>query len=222
MILDPKAQAVADRLHAQGRRQMRALIGHYLPMLPRLLMKRPIGAPANLDFYRDKLLALEPGQGELLYLLALAARPKCVVEYGTSFGVSTLYLAAAVRDAGGGGQVIGTELEPAKVRAARANLEATGLAEFVDIREGDARETLRSLDTPVGLLLLDGWPSLAGEILSIVEPHLAEGALILADNIGQFPADTKPAVDRLGDPAHYRSTILPMRGGTLLGVRRTA
>jgi predicted O-methyltransferase YrrM len=222
MILDPQAQAVAQRLHKQGRRQMGALIGHYLPMLPRMLLGKPVGAPANPAFFHDKLLPIEAGQGELLYLMALAARPKCVVEYGTSFGVSTIYLAAALRDAGCGGRVIGTELVPEKVLAARANLEAAGLAAQVEIREGDARETLRDFDRPIDMLLLDGWPILAGEILALVEPRLAEGALILADNVGQFPADTRDAVDRVGDAGRYRSTLLPLRGGTLLAVRHGA
>ncbi len=217
-VLDPRAGAVADRLHALGERQMGALIRHYLPMLPRLLTGRSVGAPRDLDFFKDKLLPLGRAQAELLYLLARAARTRCVVEFGTSFGVSTLYLAAAVRDAGVGGRVIGTEVVPEKVRAARDNIEAAGLTPYVAIREGDARLTLRQLEEPVDLLLLDGWPVLAREILDLVEPRLASGALVVVDNVGQYPADTRPVVDRLSAPDRYRLARLPLRGGTLVAV----
>ncbi len=217
-VLDPRARAVADRLHAQGDKQMGALIRHYLPVLPRLLTGAAVGAPSNPDFFKDKLLPLGRAQAELLYLLARAARAKCAVEFGTSFGVSTLYLAAAIRDGGTGGRVIGTELVPEKVRAARDNIEAAGLTAFVDIREGDARETLRRLDDPVDLLLLDGWPVLAREILDLVEPLLAPGALIVVDNVSQFPVDTRAVVERLSDPERYRLARLPLRGGTLVAV----
>lgn len=112
--LDPRAQAVVAGLHARGRAQFGALIGHYLPKLPAMLLGKPIDWTRNLDFYRDKLLAIEPGQGELLYFLARSARARCVVEFGTSFGVSTIYLAAALRDAGDGGRVIGPRSSPRK------------------------------------------------------------------------------------------------------------
>jgi predicted O-methyltransferase YrrM len=79
-------------------------------------------------------------QGELLYLTARAIGARHVVEFGTSFGISTVYLAAAVCD-NGGGLVIGSEIEPAKHRQAEANLAEAGLAEVSDVRLGDALES---------------------------------------------------------------------------------
>jgi predicted O-methyltransferase YrrM len=217
-VLDPTAQAVVDHLQAKARTQMGALIRHYLPMAPRLLMGRAIGSPADSSFYDDKLLPIEPGQGELLYLLARAKGVRCAVEFGTSFGVSTIYLAAAIRDAGAGGCVIGTELAPGKVTAASGNIAAAGLIAWVQIREGDARTTLRDLSEPVDLLLLDGWPSLAMEVLRIIEPRLADGALVIVDNVAQFPGDLRAVVERLTSSGCYRASKLPMRGGTLVGI----
>ena len=83
-----------------------------------------------------------------------------MVEVGTSHGVSTLYLAAAVRD-NGGGVVIGTEHEAEKAKAARANFAAAGLAEFIELREGDLRETLKSLEGPIDFVLVDIWVEMA-------------------------------------------------------------
>ena len=118
-------------------------------------------------FYADKYIALEREQAAFCYLTARALRARLVVEFGTSFGVSTLWLAAAVR-ANGGGRVIGTELVPDKVERARAHVEEAGLSEIVEIREGDARQTLRDLPPDVDLLLNDGFPNLALEILQLV------------------------------------------------------
>src|SRR5215471_12562983 len=78
--------------------------------------------------------------GELLYILVRAGRPNTVVEFGTSYGISAIYLAAAIAD-NGTGHVVGTELNGAKVLAARANLEEARLAECVSILLGDARTT---------------------------------------------------------------------------------
>jgi len=215
-VLDPVSQAIVDRLQARARTQMGALIRHYLPKAHRLLTGRPIGFDGDMGFYDDKLLPIEPGQGELLYLLARSKGVRCAVEFGTSFGVSTIYLAAAVRDAATGGRVVGTELVAEKVKAAKGNVAAAGLTAQVEIREGDARTTLRDLTGPVDLLLLDGWPALAIEVLQVVEPRLADGALVVVDNVGQFPGDLRAVVEHLTSSPRYRSSRLPLRSGTLV------
>jgi predicted O-methyltransferase YrrM len=109
------------------------------------------------------------------------------VEFGTSFGISTLHLAAALRD-NGGGHLITSEFEPSKVARARENLKAGGLLDLVEIREGDALQTLRSeLPETIDLLLLDGAKALYSDILSLVEARLRPGALIVADNSDYCP-----------------------------------
>jgi len=143
-----------------------------------------------LDLYgrlSEAGLAVSRETGTLLYMLARAAKARTIVEFGTSFGVSTLCLAAALRD-NGGGLVITTEFEATKIARARANLKAGGLADLVEIREGDALETLRS-DIPEGvdLLLLDGAKGLYADILALVEPRLRHGALVVADDADAAP-----------------------------------
>jgi predicted O-methyltransferase YrrM len=123
----------------------------------------------------------EPG-GRLLYALTRASRPGTVVEFGTSFGISTAYLAAAVTD-NGAGHLFSTELSPVKVAAAQANLEDAGLADVVTILPGDARETLAAVGGPVGLVFLDGWKDLCLPVLRLLEPALAPGALVVADDV---------------------------------------
>ncbi|MFO0615563.1 MAG: class I SAM-dependent methyltransferase [Polyangiaceae bacterium] len=136
---------------------------------------------------RDAALPVSRETGALLYVLARSTRARSIVEYGTSFGVSTLHLAAALRD-NGGGRLVTTEFEPSKVARARANLTAGGLVDLVEIREGDALHTLRGdLPEAIDLVLLDGAKGLYVDILDLVEARLRPGALIVADNADHCP-----------------------------------
>ena len=143
-----------------------------------------------LDLYarlKDVALPVSRETGLLLYMLARSGGARNIVEFGTSFGISTLHLAAALRD-NGGGRVITTEFEPSKVARARRNLEAGGLAELVEIREGDALQTLAAdLPESIDLLLLDGAKALYPEILALVESRLKPGAFVVADNADYCP-----------------------------------
>ncbi|MGX9142071.1 O-methyltransferase [Mesorhizobium sp. 128a] len=159
-----------------------------------------------VDFYgrlKDLWLAVSPETGTLLYMLARSSGARVIIEFGTSFGISTLYLAAALRD-NGGGRLITTEFEPSKVMRAKANLTEGGLIDLVEVRQGDALQTL-SADLPetIDLLLLDGAKAIYPEILSLVESRLRPGALVIADN-----ADFNPEyLERVRAPASgYMST----------------
>lgn len=142
------------------------------------------------EFYgraKELYLAVSPGTARLLYMLARNSEAHAIVEFGTSFGISTLHLAAALRD-NGGGRVIGSELEPSKAAQARANLAAAGLADLVDVREGDALDTLaRDLPDTIDLVLLDGHKALYPRILNLLAPRLRKGAAIVADNADASP-----------------------------------
>jgi predicted O-methyltransferase YrrM len=142
------------------------------------------------EFYqrmKDIPLSVSRETGALLYMLARSSNARTIVEFGTSFGISTLHLAAALRD-NGGGRVITTEFEPSKAARAKANLAAGGVVDLVEIREGDALETLaRDIPEAIDLLLLDGAKSLYADILDLLESRLKPGALIVADNADMSP-----------------------------------
>jgi predicted O-methyltransferase YrrM len=143
------------------------------------------------DFYmtqaKDVYLAVSRETAVMLYMLARSNNAKNIVEFGTSFGISTIHLAAALKD-NGGGKVIGTEFEPGKVAKARVNLAEAGLASYADIREGDALQTLaRDLPDSIDLVLLDGAKSLYNPILQLLQPRLRKGALVVSDNADMAP-----------------------------------
>jgi len=136
---------------------------------------------------RDFPLAVSRETGALLYMLARGCGARTIVEFGTSFGISTLHLAAALRD-NGGGHLITTEFEPSKAERAQEHLMAGGVSDLVEIRLGDALQTL-AVDLPetIDLVLLDGAKALYPEILALLESRLRPGALIVADNADYAP-----------------------------------
>ena len=217
LLQDPKIEAVLDRAYREWKAQRRKLI-RLLPVLPRLLLGRKLDWGDMVARTKDLYLPLEPEQGGLLYVTARAIGARRVVEYGTSFGVSTLYLAAAVRD-NGGGSVIGTEIVPEKADVARANFAEAGVGDLIDLRVGDARETLQDCGGPVDLVLLDGFKDIELEVLQILQPQLRPGALVFTDNIFTFKADNADKRRYVADPRNgFRAVVLPLKDGMEVAV----
>ena len=163
------------------------------------------------DVLQDAYIPISADAGKLLYALIRASLPETVVEFGTSFGISTIYLAAAVTD-NGTGHVMTTELSSRKVEAAGSNLKEAGVDAPVTILEGDALETLACVPGPVGLVLLDGWKDLCLPVLRLLEPKLSPGALVAADDI------TNPGMTdylaHIRDPANgYVTVAFPVEDG---------
>jgi predicted O-methyltransferase YrrM len=156
-------------------------------------------AQERADAFSDLYLPITPEAGRLLYSLVRATRPSTIVEFGMSLGISAIHLAAAVRD-NGSGRVVTTELSAAKVSAAKKTFAETGLDDIITVLEGDALTTLAGLDGPIELVLLDGWKELYLPVLELLEPHLSEGALLVADNTSMD--DTKPYLDYIRDPGN--------------------
>ena len=192
--------SVLDRLFAEATASVpgvRQEMGKLSPEERAEMMASKTDYRAFYERAKDFPLAVSRETGSLLYMLARSTGAKNIVEFGTSFGVSTLHLAAALRD-NGGGRLITSEFEPSKVARARANIAAGGVADLVEIREGDALETLaKDLPPSIDLVLLDGAKGLYPAVLALVEPNLKPGALILADN-----ADWSPEyLERVRSPA---------------------
>ncbi|MGP3940193.1 O-methyltransferase [Streptomyces sp. 6N106] len=157
--------------------------------------------------------------GKLLYNVVRAIRPATVVEFGMSFGISTLHLAAAMRD-NGTGRVITTEMSKEKIAAARRTFAETGLDDVITVLEGDARETLADLDGSVDLLLLDGWKDLCLPVLRMLEPRLRPGTLVVADDIDQLEGPLRPYLDYVRDPANgYQNVSFPIEDGMEISCR---
>jgi len=137
----------------------------------------------------EMLLPVGPATGTLLNLLAREAGARRILEVGSSFGYSTVWLAEAARAVHG--KVISLELKREKTEYATAQLARAGLADFVEFRVGDALESLAALAGPFDLALIDLWKNLYVPVFELLHPKLAPGALVVADNMIE-PASARP------------------------------
>jgi predicted O-methyltransferase YrrM len=190
-LQDPKVATVLDRMYAEAKNQMSLLRER------RGDFDRPMSAQERADAMSEFYIPVTPEAGRLLYSLVRATRPTTVVEFGMSFGISAVHLAAAVRD-NGAGRVLTTELNADKIAAAKQTFADTGLADVITVLEGDALATLADLDGPVEFVLLDGWKDLYLPVIELLEPRLTTGALVVADNASA--ADMQPYLDRVRNP----------------------
>ena len=207
---DSAAAKVLDRLYADSKRQREAW---QTKTGGGRLTSPPDATPLErFTAAKDQYMPIDRPFGRLLYSLVRAARPELVVEFGTSFGISAIYLAAALRD-NGHGRLMTTEFIDSKVDTARRNLDDAGLVDLVEFRAGDAIQTLaQPLPGTVDLLFLDGEKSMYLDVVKLLEPHMKSGCLIVSDNTDHAGAETY--LDHVRDPAHgYVSTPLLTPGG---------
>lgn len=207
-LASAQLEAVLDRLFAATAAQE----DDQMPAPPPGLASWAEASAAELaEALQDAYIPISAEAGKLLYAVIRASRPETVVEFGTSFGISTIYLAAAVTD-NGTGHVLTTELSRKKVRAAGANLREADVEAAVTILEGDALETLADVPAPVGVVLLDGWKDLCLPVLRLLEPKLAPGALVAADDTNGPAMANYLAYIR--DPANgYVTVAFPVEDG---------
>src|SRR2546425_12151675 len=213
-----------DRLYAQSASQKEAMEWYFTARAQEGSLDWKTMDAHTTQFLSDKLVALDRNKAEFCYQACRALGARRIVEAGTSFGVSTLFLAAAVRDNRrqncGDGVVIGTEYEPQKARMARATFAEASLSEFIDLREGDIRDTLVDMAFPVDFMLVDIWAPMARPALEMVAPRLRTGAVVICDNTEQFREAYREYFEFVDDPAnHFRTMTLPFEGGLEFTVR---
>jgi predicted O-methyltransferase YrrM len=167
----------------------------------------------------DKFVAIEADKARFCYSLCRALGARRIVEAGTSFGVSTMYLAAAVRD-NGGGNVIGTEYEAQKARLARDHFVEAGVSDYIDLREGDIRQTLRDIEGPVDFLLLDIWAPMARPAIDLVAGKMRKRGTVVTDTTIKRRRDYAHLFDFLENRANGFTTMtLPFDGGLEMSVK---
>ena len=141
---------------------------------------KSIFRPMQPSDFKDAYLSISKEQGRDLVKLIRANNIRNMVEFGTSFGISTLFLAQGAIETGG--SIITTELIESKALKAIENFKHAGINDLIEVRIGNALETLKNHHTPIDLLLLDGWKDLYLPIFQMLEPNYHANTIIYVDN----------------------------------------
>lgn len=182
MILSTDVQNKLDFLHDDARKDRIKMVKG---------MAKSVFRPMQPADFEQAYLPISKAQGEDIHKMIVDQGCKHIVEFGTSFGISTLYLADAACQTGG--KVITTELLESKSNTARQNIKEAGLSDYVDFRIGDAMETLSEHSESIDLLFLDGWKDLYLPLFKMLEPRFHADTLVYADNMDM--ADTQAYAD---------------------------
>ncbi len=160
------------------------------------------------------LLAVGYDSGVFLNKLAKSSKSKVILELGTSYGYSTIFLAEAAR--ANGGKVISLELQDYKVSYAKEQLSAAGLETFVEFRIGDALKTLEAATEEFDFVLVDIWKRFYVPSFDLFYPKLAKGAWVVADNM-LYPPEFLPEAtayrNRVKETNAFDSVQLPIGSG---------
>jgi predicted O-methyltransferase YrrM len=208
-LYDPPVRRVLEAMHTESE-----------TVDPELLAKaKGKDGDERAALLEKAFIPVDPDAGRLLYTLVRGAAPGTVVEFGTSFGISTIYMAAAIKDRGDG-VVITTEIYPSKADRAREYISKAGLLDMVNLRVGDATETLKDLVPEVTMVFLDGMKKLYLPVLQMLEPALMPGALVVGDDLDLFPGQLESYLDYVRNPANgYVSVTLPIGDAMELSAR---
>lgn len=150
----------------------------------------------------DLYLSITKEQGEDLVTLIREHNIQNVVEFGTSFGISTLYIAQGIMDTGG--SIITTEIIESKAERALQNFKDAGVIDFIDLRVGDALDTLTNHKTRIDLLFLDGWKNLYLSLFLLLESNFHKETIIYVDNANM--SDTQEFLNEIAKDGKYLLT----------------
>jgi len=221
VLEEERIAGVLRRLHREARWQNTSVGRHSLRYLPAVLGNHAVPFVADeADVRGDKPIAIDERQAAFCYLTARTLQARSVVELGATGGISTIWLAAALR-ANGGGRVVTTEIAPNGIRAAVRNFKEAGLSDLIDVREGDAIESLAADPAEIDLVLNAGATGAARDIVKLLAPRMRPGAVVLTDDVGRSAASYRSYIAWVRDPANgFDSTLIPLKRGMEYSVRK--
>ena len=172
---------------------------------------------ARTTDHARKMLNLEPATAQLLSILVRASGVTRALEFGTSSGYSTIWLAWSLAPAGG--HIISIDRSPEKHVLARENLRRANLLDRVELRTGDAVEIFRQLTGPFDLVFLDSDRRKFPEAMEILLPKLAGKVLVVADNVHSHPEEIAEYLKLISSLADFQHTIVPVGKGLSIAYR---
>ncbi|MFF9550771.1 O-methyltransferase [Methylobacterium fujisawaense] len=194
--MDEKIEAVLDAYHERIRQER----------------TQPREAPGGPDGGQDqRMRAVGPQTGKLLNLLARSLDAPTILELGTSFGYSGIWLAEAARATGG--RLVTMEVHAYKSAFARDMAQKAGLADHIDFKVGDAVKMIHALPHSIDFVLVDLWKDLYVPCLEAFFPKLNSGAIIVADNVRTDRSDVMDYVRAVRAKRDMTSVMLPVGQG---------
>jgi predicted O-methyltransferase YrrM len=195
---DPKVSAVLDLYHERMRDEA--------PLMQRA------SSPRDDGWFDRVLLAVGPDTGRLMNILVRSLKRPNILEIGTSYGYSGIWLADGARATDG--RVTTLELQDYKSSHARAMAEKAGLADHIDFKVGDAVQMIAELPFGLDFVLLDLWKDLYVPCLEAFYPKLNPGAIVVADNM-IFPDsdEVRRYAEAIRAKPGISSVLLPVGSG---------
>lgn len=173
--------------------------------------RRPGGAEAA------QTQILQPEAAKLLSILATANKAKTIVEVGSGPGYSTLWLAYAASLTGG--RVLSCEIDSARADEARAHVAKAGLADYVEVVTGDARQILRQREEPVDFLFIDGDPGQYETCFDVVYKRMGVGAMVVADDVIAAENELADYTTYVQNHPNLESVTVPVGNGLEITVK---
>jgi predicted O-methyltransferase YrrM len=164
----------------------------------------------------ERLRQVPRETARFLAITAASAPPGRWVEIGTSAGYSAMWLALAARERGA--RLITFEILPEKARLARETFALAGVAELVELREGDAVAGLDAIDG-VSFCFIDVEKDVYLRCWRALQSKLVPGALVLADNVVSHRDEMRDFLDAIAEDADLDSVVVPIGMGVLLARR---
>ena len=168
----------------------------------------------------DAQMSVGHVEGLFLRFIVAARKPHRVLEIGVFTGWSSIAMASALPE---GGSLVACDVNEETTAVARRYAEEAGVADRIDYRLGDAKETIAGLEGEFDLVFIDAWKDDYVDYYELVLPKLAPDGLILADNTLAALRGNEGIVrfnEHVLADERVECVLLPIRDGVTLIRRR--
>ena len=188
------------------------------PMGLRYLLCRILGKKFSFGDMENVMISIDPAQGRLLYNLILSLKPSVVFEYGLSHGISSIYMAQALKS-NMQGKVFSAEISKTKIDTAKKNIEQMALCEYINILEGDVLQSIEKIEDKIEFVVMDGFPDINLQVINKLEGKLADNAIIITDDVSIFKKEMDDYLEYMLNGSIFSSVYINISSGMVYSVK---
>ncbi|MDA8561653.1 class I SAM-dependent methyltransferase [Gammaproteobacteria bacterium] len=193
----------------------------YLKLIPmglRYVLCRILGNKITFRDMENVMISIDPDQGRLLYNMILSLKPSVVFEYGLSHGISSIYMAQALKS-NKQGKVYSSEISKVKIDVAKKNIEQMALCEYINILEGDVLQSIEQIEDKIEFVVMDGFPDINLQVINKLEGKLTDNAVIITDDVSIFKKEMDDYLDYMKHGGIFSSVYINISSGMLYSVK---